>query len=277
MLDGLHRAGTRWITLGGGEPLLREDIGAIIDRAKSLGLGVFISTNGSLVPTRMEEIRGADRVTLSLEGSSEVHDRLRGKGAFEETEAATRLSLERGLSVSLQCTLARYNLDSLEEVLDFASFHGIQAMFQPATENLDSSTDPNPIAPPVQPYRKTMARLIELKKSGAPIANSLAGLRHLARWPTPTKIRCSAGRFTCVVEPDGLVLACHQAQVHRLAEGRGDAGAIAEQLHGLEVPRGCVRCWCAPLVELDLIFSLRPDAILNALRAQGGADMSRSW
>lgn len=265
-LDGLYDLGARWLTLGGGEPLLRDDIGAIVRHAKSRGFGVYLSTNGSLLPDRLDEVRAVDKVTLSLEGTEAIHDRIRGKGAYRETEAAVGACREAGLDVGLQCTLSKHNLDGLSGVLDFAERHSVKAMFQPATVNLDSSVEANPIAPPVEPYRRTVAELIAMKRKGAPVANSVTGLRHLAKWPGPAKIPCSAGRTICVIEPDGRILACHQAQTHLLTERWLKSGSVADRFHGMQVPRSCTQCWCAPLVEIDLIFSLRPEAIWNTLK-----------
>jgi hypothetical protein len=41
---------------------------------------------------------------------------------------------------------------------------------------------------------------------------------------------------------------------------------LAERFCGAQIPKGCVQCWCAPLVELALLFSLRPSSVLNAFK-----------
>ena len=266
-LQELYRLGGRWITFGGGEPLLRRDLGDLIVYAKSLGFQVFVSTNGHFVPKRIEDLRPVDNLNFSLDGPREVHDAVRGSGAFEDTLRASRVAREAGLPFSFQCVLARHNLDCLEDTLAITREQGAWMMFQPATQWLDSSTAPNPLAPPVAGYRNAIAQLLQLKQAGAPVANSKAGLRHLARWPDATHIRCLAGRLMVMVEPDGTLLSCHQCEVERFLTAEGKpAKTLAEQFHGTPPPRGCVQCWCAPVVELALICSLKPEPIYNTLR-----------
>ena len=64
LLDDLAALGTRWLTLSGGEPLLRRDIGALIARALEKRLHVRLSTNGILVPKKLDELKGRREETL---------------------------------------------------------------------------------------------------------------------------------------------------------------------------------------------------------------------
>jgi len=265
-LDELWWLGTRWITFGGGEPLMRKDLSTILEHAKQRGFQVFLSTNGWFLPQRRAELEWIDHVNLSLDGGPEVHDAVRGDGAFDKTVEAIRVCNEEGVPASLQCVLSSLNLDAIDDVIAVASEHGVPVMFQPATQRLDSSTKRNPIAPAVDAYREAMARLIALKRQGAPIRNSLPGLRHLARWPDPTPIWCSAGIVTCSIEPDGTLVACHQAQVGAFLKGGEPTGTLTERYAAARIPQHCVQCWCAPVVELALLFSLEPGVIWNALR-----------
>ena len=265
-LDTLWKLGTRWVTFGGGEPLLRKDIDDILAYAKEKGFQVYLSTNGILIPKKRDVLRWVDHANLSLDGGRDVHDAVRGKGSFDKVIEALHVCREIALPVSLQCVLSSHNLDCVDEAIGIASEHAVPIMFQPATKWLDSSTKPNPIAPPVAEYRKTIAGLIERKKQGAPVRNSVLGLRHLAHWPDPTPIWCSAGRLTATIEPDGAMLACHQCQVGSFLKGARRGGDLALQFREMPRPKGCVQCWCAPVVELALLFTLRPRAVLNALR-----------
>lgn len=265
-LDALRELGAGWVTFGGGEPLLRKDISEILRHAKQKGFYVYLSTNGILLPEKAEALQWVDHVNLSLDGGREVHDEVRGDGSFDKTIDAIALCRQQGVDTSLLCVLSSYNLDHTEEVLALASQYGLYAMFQPATQWLDSSTEPNPIAPPVEKYRQTIEHLIRRKRQGAPIRNSVTGLRHLAHWPDPTHIWCSAGLLTCTVEPDGAMLACHQAQAARFLRGEAVPGEMKTQFATLLRPTSCAQCWCAPLVELALLFSLRPEPVYNALR-----------
>jgi len=267
----LHSLGTRFITFSGGEPLLRDDLGILLREAKSLGMTAFISTNGDLVAERIEDVKIADRITLSLDGPEAVHDQIRGKGSFKAVMKAVETCRAHGKAAALQCTVCEPNLNHLDEILSIAKARGLNVMFQPATENLDSFDEPNPIAPTPAEHRRAVEQLMRRKRESAPVANSFAGLRHLTHWPVPTSILCGAGRYFVCVEPDGKILACHQAQTALITSGEADnAGNVNPdfgcRFRKLAIPRDCRSCWCAPLVELAMIFSLKPEAAANALR-----------
>ena len=54
LIDGLARRGTARVVLTGGEPLLREDIGVIVDRCAGHGMYVELETNGHENKVRTE-------------------------------------------------------------------------------------------------------------------------------------------------------------------------------------------------------------------------------
>lgn len=235
-LDTLWNLGSRWITFGGGEPLVREDIGHILRYAKRRGFQVYLSTNGALAPEKVKDIETIDHVNLSIDGEREVHDVIRGKGSFDKAVEAISVFTNIGIPVSLLCVLSNYNLDQVQKVLGIAARHHLLVMFQPAMQLLNSSSRPNPICPPVEAYRQTISALIGLKKQGAPIRNSFTGLRHLAHWPDSTRIWCPAGILISVIEPDGSVLACHLAQEGGFRECLENRGPLIDQFKKLPPP-----------------------------------------
>lgn len=266
-IDDFHALGMRWITFSGGEPLLRKDLGEIVEYTKTKGIVTFISTNGWLIPKRIEELGRVDRFTISLDGGEEVHDKVRGKNAFAKAVAGAEAAREHGIPVAFTCVLSSHNLDAVDEVLALAARFDTTCMFQPATKWLDSSNEPNPIAPPTEPYRETIRHLLERKRQGAPITNSPAGLRYLMHWPDPTPIASTAGRLTCTIESDGKVLSSHVTQGDRLEEPSNGLSARENYLR-LSIPKVNGQSWCAPILELDLLFALNPSAIWNAIRVQ---------
>jgi len=268
-LDALWGLGARWVTFGGGEPLLRNDIGDIVRHANGRGYQVFLSTNGSLVERKADVVEMVRHVNLSLDGPRAVHDAVRGAGAFDKTMGAAEVCRTRGVPFSFQCTLSRENLEAVEKVAQLAAGVKAQVMYQPATRWLDSSTKPNPIAPEPEAYRAAIDKVTALKRAGLPVRNSYTGLRHLRQWPDSAKIWCPAGALACEIEPDGSLVSCHQAQVGLFLEKRCAEGGFEEKFRNAVIPRGCTQCWCAPLVELALVFSLRPEAVYNAFRISG--------
>lgn len=268
ILESLWALGTRWLVLSGGEPLLREDIAEIARMARERGFHVLLSTNGILLQRRQEILRWVDHITLSLDGPREINDALRGPGAFAQCMDAIECCRTHGTPVSTQCVLCVSNLDHIEELLRIAAEKRVSVMFQPARQWLNFSRTPNPSAPPVEAYRACIDRLIEWKRSGAPVRNSIPGLRHLGHWPDPTPLWCAVGKSVCGLSPDGALFTCHEAPQGHLQE-RPPVDGLLPQFEHLRLPQNCRQCWCAPVVEMALLFSLSPGAIWNTLRTQG--------
>lgn len=71
VLIKLHNAGGNKAVFAGGEPLIRKETPGLIKYAKSLGLIVYLSTNGSFVERRYPEFfQHIDVLGLPLDGSS---------------------------------------------------------------------------------------------------------------------------------------------------------------------------------------------------------------
>ncbi len=265
-LDTLWKAGVRWITFGGGEPLIRDDIVELLRYARCKGMSVYLSTNGLLLNEKADALSYLDFVNVSLDGGQDVHEGIRGGNSFEPALQAARVCREHGVPVSFLCVLSSRNVERFDESLAIAEAEGVPIGYQPATLFLNSSTKPNPLAPPPEAYRNAIDALIQRKRAGAPIRNSFQGLRHLARWPNPTPIWCSAGVVSLVIEADGEVVPCHHYNIREFLENRGRS--LSNGVESLHCARqiGCTACWCATLVELNLILSLHLEPIWNGWR-----------
>lgn len=127
-----------YITLTGGEPLLRRDILSIIHSARQHNLFVNILSNGALLNEAMasELIRlGVGCITFSLDGSEKIHDHIRGvKGSFSrlirgiELLNQSRNGGQAGPLISLNCTISRLNQDNFGDVIGIASDLNIRSV-----------------------------------------------------------------------------------------------------------------------------------------------------
>ncbi len=98
------------ITFGGGEPLLRRDLGLLARVAHSIGLAVRIITNGVLSARQAEHLAewGIRLVQVSFDGATaEVHDRVRGAGMFDKALEGCRHLLAAGIHVNHKVTLLK--------------------------------------------------------------------------------------------------------------------------------------------------------------------------
>ncbi|MEE9214403.1 MAG: radical SAM protein [Thermodesulfobacteriota bacterium] len=119
----------RSITLTGGEPFLRNDIADIIETlSRNTSADIFIITNG-LMPDRIlstvKDVRGRgisiDKITLSLNGKPETHDKTRGiEGNYCKVIDTVKGLKDLGVFTSLIFTITKENCNQIEWVYDLS-------------------------------------------------------------------------------------------------------------------------------------------------------------
>ena len=140
ILDDAVAIGTRTLVITGGEPFLHKDLFRAVGAARARGLGVNITTNGTLVDRRWEELvgSGVSSVSMSLDGLAATHDRLRGrKGAWKKTVAALDRVLGAGIPVSVYFVATRDNIAELPALFDLVHSRGAGFDFWPVNDSPD--------------------------------------------------------------------------------------------------------------------------------------------
>lgn len=280
LIEQIHKAGAKRFHLNGGEPLMREDIGEIIDYAKKKNLYVSMSSNGYLLPEKIRQLKNLDIIFLSFDGTREAHDSQRGEGSYEKLIEAFRLCKEYGLKFWTTTVLTKNNLNSISFILEKAKEYQFLANFQvlyyPAGCHLKSSTSSHPLCSLLltkEEYQKTFRTLIQEKRRHNLIANSYEFLEYLLAWGDYEKIysteakkgiRCWAGKLYSWVEIDGSVYPCYDCIEKTEALNFLDTG-FKNAFYNLK--EGCCRsCILSCYTEMNLMFSLNPKAIFNYLK-----------
>ncbi len=222
LIDELAFLGTKSITLGGGEPLIREDIGQIIDHIKSKGIECGMNTNGILIPQRIESVKKLDLVCVSLDGDKEANDANRGEGGFEKIMAGIKAAKESNLIVHLNTVLTKNNLDSIDFLMSLAEEMDLKVEFNLPFYQTSSNKDNPALDISNEDCKKVIKKIIDYKKKGYPILFSEKVHLYVSRWPDYRKkmylgdppdfkyIKCYAGRYMCFIDADGSVYPCAQ-------------------------------------------------------------------
>lgn len=264
IIDELHSLGTLGISFTGGEPLLRGDIGEILTYAKIKNIITKINTNGLLIPEKIREIKGAEQINLSFDGPEHIHDQIRGLGSYKALLEAIKVLKGNKKKVVFHVTLTKYNLDCINFILDKCCQLNIGAFFQPATEFYLLNRNINPHSPDRQNYARAMVLLLQKKRRGDNfIYNSISGLKHLSHWPDQRPIYCSAGRIMFRINSQGQFYHCERFA--RLNKINCIEKSVRFALDNLQ-PVSCKECWCGSLVELNLLMSIKFNAIMNSFR-----------
>jgi heme b synthase len=120
------------LILSGGEPLMRPDIFTLAQHARQCGLATALATNGTLITHAVaQEIKNAEikRVSVSIDGAdARTHDEFRRiPGSFDRALQGIQHLKEHGISVQLNCTIARHNVNQLDVLFHLAETLGADA------------------------------------------------------------------------------------------------------------------------------------------------------
>ncbi|MSP56783.1 MAG: radical SAM protein [Myxococcales bacterium] len=278
VLDDAARLGCVRVCFTGGEPLLRDDLGDLVDRCAALGLATTLETNGARLGQRARFLRSVGQVMVPVEGRPEVHDALREPGSYASALAGLNAARDAGISISTVTTLCTKNSDpeDLNAALQTAERLGGTAMFQllHAEAPLASRAARRlHLAPDAM--RAALQWVLGAQAAGRPVGVSEQTLRYLMTWPdlatisltTPHEdVLCSAGNLHCVVDADGAVLPCVLRVPPAGVRGPNvaDAGFAAAFASLVEQP--CRACAVAPLVEYNYLLNLDRRAMVARLR-----------
>ena len=132
VIDSIASAYTPIMILTGGEPMLRDDLEAIVRHCKTAGLRPVLATCGALLtPESARALRewGIERISVSIDGpDAESHDAFRGMpGAFTSALNGLAAAREAGLEFQINTTVTRHNADRLDDILTLAVEQGAVA------------------------------------------------------------------------------------------------------------------------------------------------------
>jgi radical SAM protein with 4Fe4S-binding SPASM domain len=131
ILHQLNALGTFEIRFTGGEPTEHPDFREIVAFAKSCGFYLSLGTNGVYTEEKRLWIFdcGVDWFILSLDGTEEVNDRVRGTGTYREVVRTLEVLAARPeLRVRLNMVVARHNVHTIEALAHLADEYGVHSL-----------------------------------------------------------------------------------------------------------------------------------------------------
>lgn len=266
LLDRFRELGLVRLGFTGGEPLMHPDVGRTIRHCRSIGIMTVMSTNGRLVPDRLDEISDLDLASISIDAGEETDDKLRGRGSFSAALDAADLLSGRGVGIVLSAVLSAGNLDRIDDLLGEAKRLGAATVWQPyfRPARLLDSRDPN--LPDVEQFRQTVNRIIRVKlRHPRLVASSLPYLRFIRdHYPVYDTAFCRAGKLFFALSPDGKLFPCYPLTGRM--EGLGVTTANLEQaIKGFEDIRCTTPCYCNGHLENGFLFGLNPLSLLDVM------------
>ncbi len=281
LIDDLGRAGTFLLQLQGGEPLLRDDIGELVDRVNRRAMICDMITNGLLVEKKFDVVKKLDSICVSLDGRREINDRNRGKGTFDRIVRAIELTSGAGIPTRINAVLtAETEPEDLQFLAELARRTGsllnfsLSFEYEPLreggpTHHLDVSDDQ---------VRDFIRQIIRLQDEGFPLQFSEKSHRIALDWPfsyqkrmaRPEEVpagfrypKCYHADYVLFIDSDGSVYPCCNFWGKPRFNIRTDG--LKAALEGVS-REGCEACYILSYLDRNLVMGMKPGTLWHYAR-----------
>ncbi len=131
VVDQLAAAGTPFLAIAGGEPLVCRDLWAVLEHATRRGIHLSLATNGTLLsPRNVQRLieAGVKYVEASIDSLEPgEHDEFRGQsGSWARSIEGIRNSVSAGMRTGFAMCFTRDNVHRADEAIQFAIDLGCQ-------------------------------------------------------------------------------------------------------------------------------------------------------
>lgn len=299
-LSALAKAGVFTVAFGGGEPLVRADLGELAREARRLGLVPVVTTSGiGLTDERARSLSAFAQVNVSYDGQGATYGDVRGWDGARVAERAMKMLAQAGVPFGINVVLTRASFDALAQTAERALHElGAREMqllrYKPAGRAADLSYLSTRLSDAqARALGSTLEAILERTPISIRIDCALVPLLSthfhdaaaLSRFGV---LGCEAGRYLAAVRVDGWLAPCSFAEPSALHardafvdRGRGfreDPTLESYRvLHDAEPCRSCpLREVCrggCRVVSSHLTGALGPDPECPRVRAlRGQAD-----
>ncbi|MDF0642603.1 MAG: pyrroloquinoline quinone biosynthesis protein PqqE [Nitrospira sp.] len=215
VFDEAEALGVVQVNLSGGEPLLRDDLERLIERAAARGLYSNLITSG--IPLTVERLGrlkacGLDSVQVSVQDARQADaDAMAGGPVFGRKLAVMRWVKSLGLPLTMNVVLHRENLGEIEDIIRLAERIGPDRLELANVQYLGwALRNRTALLPTREQIERARPVAIEAKRR-------LRGTMDLCfvlpdyYADRPKACMDGWGRRYLVVNPEGLALPCHLA------------------------------------------------------------------
>lgn len=272
LLDEAYDFGMRAYYMFGGEPLIRKDIGKIVDYAKNNGYLTVMNTNASLLASKATSLRNLDLAFVSLDYFNGYHDFIRGRsGSFDDAiRGINRIREVGNTRVTLVTTISTLNLDAMEPMAKLAkylrvgiSYNAVEPSFGEATDLPNMNRSDASLGLTRQQLHDFYVTLLRLKREGYPLLDTEDVLKHFVegrRWT------CHFPKMFVYVSPDKRIYSCTFDQSYDLRKGSFKAYFSSDSYRN-QVARAeiCNMCLRTCVRGYSYAYELKPLNLMNLI------------
>ena len=221
LAEEMKKAGTLFVLLTGGEPLMHPDFEEIYLGLKKLGMILTINTNGTLIDSKWAEFFAKNpprRINITLYGTDEkTYESLcHYPGGFKKTLQGIRLLRERNIDVKINGSLVKENEGEIKKIVKIAktldTAVNIDTYIYPAIRERNRPFNQQARLLPEKAAKGKMVFLKEMlsnEKYRAIAAEKVSIVEQTGEGEkVPGKMQCQAGRSSFTVNWQGYMRPC---------------------------------------------------------------------
>lgn len=268
IIDESVKLGVVWLTLTGGEPMLREDFFDIYAYARRSGLLVSVFTNATMITSQhvklFKQYPPRDLEITVYGVTQETYERVtRAPGSYKAFMRGLNLLLDNGVGIRLKATVLHSNIHEMREISEFCRsktkdyFRFDPFLFLRQDSNSEKNLEiksqrllPDEIA---ELEKRDQKRLIALQKICSEAVKSDNEHMQKERF-----FRCTIGNGRLYVGHDGTIKLClllshplcaRNIKNNTLENAWKELLSIVRNMRP-DKGNGSAKCWECPLLKL---------------------------
>ena len=246
---------TGHINFTGGEPFVNEHLWDLLDLCEKNNISFGILTNGVLLTkdmvSRLAQYKYLSFVQISVDGTKQMHDKIRGKGTFDKTFKAVKLLKKAKIQVMAAFTCHKQNYMELSKVIRLVRRHRVDRFWVDRFIPIDKDKDFDmSMMLSTQEYRLVIKLLTkERQRMSKTVIHTNRALQFSEG--CGEIYQCSAGNTLLTVLADGTLLPCRRLPIpigNVLEKKMLDIynkSELIDDLNKKEIPKECNQCYHA--------------------------------
>ena len=287
----LRDAGTLFLLLTGGEPLLYPDFPDLYIRLRQLGFILTVNTNGTMINEEMADFFAKNkprRINLTLYGASRnAYEKTCGDpNGFDKAVNAIKLLFSKGVDVKVNFSATDHNVNETDEILALCDRIGvpvnIDTYMYPVTRERDRDYDHSSRLSP-QTAASVWIKSLKHSMPESALGSYVKGLlRSIDDTGSSEKKRpvtgtaCLAARCSLTINWQGMMRPCVMLGSPEISALEGDLQAawssLCDKTSLLRIPEKCGQCHLRPIcricpanADLEISYDGKPPEYLCSL------------
>ena len=279
--EEMRDAGTLFLLLTGGEPLLYSEFKQLYLDLKDMGFVITINTNGTLIDESWADFFGEHkprRINITLYGADDqaYRELCHYPGGFDKVMYAVKLLKEREVDVKLSSSLTRANQNDMARIIDLGEELGIpvrvDTYMMPAVRERNRPYDEQSRLDPVSAAR---VRIQALKQEMGKelfeeyVRKIVFEVEHILPEDGPGKVHCLAGNCSFTINWQGNLRPCvvmSEPSVSVFEEGFEKAWQkVSDAVSAIRTSSVCNACKYRPICRTCCASALLEEGSYDAV------------